>query len=104
MTEDEEKALRVRVSELEAEVKRLTTLATDRFYFMEAYRAMLGPIGREVAKMWKDRGVMRVHYSWGPDALAKSGEERAQLILDWEDAMKTAVLVESIDGDIAVSD
>jgi len=65
---------------------------------LEAYWTMLGPIGLKVAAMWKETGVSRVHQSWGPMAHLLSGEERAQAILDTEEAMKTAVLMEDIDG------
>jgi hypothetical protein len=85
------------VRDMEGEVRRLTTVAADRAYFMEAYRSMLGTIGLKVAKMWDEKRVKRVHHSWGPDAFSMTGEERAQLILDWEEAALTAVPVEFVD-------
>lgn len=85
--------------ELEAEVKRLTTLATGRRYMMEAYRNMLGPKGLEVAAAWEAKRVHRVHYDWGPKAGEMSGEERAQFILDMEKQLENATPVEFVDDD-----
>lgn len=65
---------------LEAEGRR----ATDAEYFNVAYRNMLGPIGRKVAEMWREKGVKRIHFDWGPDADSLTGEERARIILDIE--------------------
>jgi hypothetical protein len=59
---------------------------------------MLGEKGLAVAKMWADNGVRRVHFSWGPDAGKLTGEERAQLILDWEYTPGRFVSVDEIDG------
>lgn len=81
--------LQARVEALEAERKRLTRLATDRSYMMEAYRSMLGPKGLEVAVMWEKQGVTRQHTSWGPEAWKASGEDRAGWLLDIEAAPKT---------------
>jgi len=72
--------------------------ATDHRYMVEAYWAMLGPTGRRVAEMWHEKGVKRVHHSWGPDAAAMTGEERAQFILDFEAAARRVVPVDCIDG------
>lgn len=99
--EEEVVLLQGRVTDLEEEVRRLIALATDRHYFIEAYRSMLGPIGLKVAAMWKDKRVKRVHHSWGPGSAALSGEQRAQFILDLEEAAKIGVPVDSIDSDIA---
>jgi hypothetical protein len=87
-----------RINELEAQLAAANRLATDRLYFMQAYEQMLGPIGLKVVAMWRDKRVHRVHHSWGPQAHNLTGEERAQVILDMEEAAKTAVRVESIDG------
>lgn len=84
-----------KINKLESQVAELRTLATDRRYFMDAYRNMLGPNGLAVAKMWDDKGVKRVHFSWGHEAFAMSGEERAQHILDWEAAPRR--VIENID-------
>lgn len=88
--------------ELEAEVNRLTSLATDRKYMMEAYRSMLGPVGLKVAALWEAKRVHRVHHSWTPGGLELTGEERAAHILEWEDAPKT--LMTSIDGHLTPSE
>lgn len=85
-----------RIAELEAQVAKLRTLSTDRLYFMEAYRNMLGPNGLAVAKMWDDNRVKRVHFSWGWEASSMSGEERAQYILDLELAPRR--VIENIDA------
>lgn len=92
-------AAEARVAELEKERDKAWRVATDHRYMKEAYWYMLGPVGLKVADMWFKKGVLRVHHSWGPEAAALTGEERAQFILDWEEASKTAVPVESIDGD-----
>lgn len=75
---------------LEAENKRLSRLATDRLYMMEAYKAMLGPAGLQVVKTWEEMGVTRQHTSWGPEAHKLTGEERAQAILEMQDALSKA--------------
>lgn len=72
--------------------------AGDQRYMLEAYRQMLGPKGLEVVEHWTAKKMKRVHRSWEPDAWSLTGEERAQLLLDLEAALKTAVPVESIDG------
>lgn len=86
----------IKIAEQELEIRRLTKLATDRHYFMDAYRNMLGPIGLKVAKMWDEKRVQRVHFSWGEKAFDMTGEERAQHILDWEAAPRT--IVDSVDS------
>lgn len=72
---------------MEAEVKRLKRKVTDHVYMLEAFYGMLGPKGREVADMWYRKGVQRIHFDWGQNA--PSGEERAQFILDLENAKFT---------------
>lgn len=79
-------------AELALNLRVMTKLATDRAYFMEAYRNMLGEKGLEVAKMWDDKRVQRVHFSWGPEGFEMTGEERAQHILDWENAPRTILV------------
>ena len=85
---------------LRAENKRLLRLATDRRYFMLAYRNMLGENGLKVAQMWDEKNVNRIHYSWGEGAHKMAGEERAALILSWEDAPKRLVHPSTIDEDV----
>ena len=82
-------ALQARVAELEAEGRRIRSVATDRLYMMEAYRSMLGPKGLEVVAMWNRQGVTRQHTSWGPEAWTASGEDRAAWLLEIEAAPKT---------------
>lgn len=74
---------------LEEKLKQAQRRIADRDYMLNAYLAMLGPKGRAVAQMWRDKGVMRQHTSWGPEAASLSGEERAQVLLDVEAAPKT---------------
>ena len=71
-----------KIQRLERALSNVGRIATDRLYMMQAYHSMLGPIGLEVAKMWSDAGVTRQHTSWGPEASALTGEERAQVLLD----------------------
>lgn len=80
-----------KVEELTKEKDALQRVATDRRYMLDAYRNMLGETGLEVAQMWGEKHVLRVHFSWGPDAAAMTGEQRAQVILDMEAAPKTRV-------------
>lgn len=87
-----------KLAQTEAELVAARRLAIDRRYFMEAYHSMLGENGLKVAAMWEAKNVKRVHHSWGPEAHKLTGEERAAFILDWEEAARTAVPVESIDG------
>lgn len=77
---------------------QMARIATDYRYMMEAYEIMLGPKALEVVAMWKDNGVKRFHASWGPDAAAMTGEERAQVLLGWEGVLNSARLVEDVDS------
>lgn len=90
-----------RVQSLEEEVKRLRRESTDRAYMLEAYGSMLGPTALKVVEMWAEKHVKRMHHSWGPEAVNLSGEERAQLLLEWEAAMETAVEIRDIDGHLS---
>jgi hypothetical protein len=67
-----------------AEIERLRRVASDRAHMLEAYRSMLGPKALEVVRTWEHKGVTRQHTSWGPEAHALSGEERAQILIDVE--------------------
>ena len=87
-----------RAEEAREEIKRQMRRAADAEHLALAYRNMLGEKGLAVAKMWADNGVRRVHFSWGPDAGKLTGEERAQLILDWEYTPGRFVSVDGIDG------
>lgn len=79
-------ALIASVEAAQAEVKRLNQIAVDRRYMMDAYKAMLGPIGLQVVKRWEEKGVTRQHTYWGPEAHLISGEDRAKALLDAESA------------------
>jgi hypothetical protein len=76
-------------------IERLRREITDAQYMLRAYMQMLGPKGLQVAEMWLKNGVRRVHFDWGPEAYRMTGEERAQFILDLENAPKT--LIEKFD-------
>ena len=75
-------AMESEMAEKDAEIERLRRVAADRSYMMQAYRNMLGPKGLDVAEMWERQGVTRHHTTWGPEAIALTGEERAQALLD----------------------
>lgn len=100
-TWDKASAAESRVQSLEEEVKRLRRESTDRDYMLEAYGSMLGPTALKVVEIWAEKHVKRVHHSWGPEAINLSGEERAQLLLDWEAAMETAVEIRDIDSHLS---
>lgn len=68
------------------------TSITDQKYMIAALYDLLGPKAREVADMWDRSNTCRVHHDWGPKAAALSGEERAQVLLDLENAPKTQIL------------
>lgn len=76
------------IDELEAEVAKQRRRATDAEHLNVAYRNMLGPNGRAVAEMWREKGVTRVHFDWGPAISDMTGEEVAQFILGFEGAQK----------------
>lgn len=75
----------------EIEKAKLRRRVTDGAYMLEAYRQMLGEKGREVAKMWADKGLVRQHSSWTVDPYSLAGEEIARIHLEWEAAPKTRV-------------
>lgn len=52
---------------------------------------MLGPKGKQVWELWAESGVQAVNVFWGPEAYKLSGEERAQVLLDFENAPRTLV-------------
>lgn len=79
--------LEKKIEEQDREIKRLARIATDRRYMMDAYKAMLGPIALQLSNQWEDKGVLRQHTYWGPEAASLSGEERAKALLDAESAV-----------------
>lgn len=76
---------------LNADLKKQIHRATNAEYMGAAYYNMLEPTGLEVAKMWKVKGVTRVHFDWGPSSADLSGEGRAKFILDMEKMRMTHV-------------
>ena len=91
------------VEELKAANKALHRKATDRAYMLEATAQMLGPKGREVVRLWKDKGVQRIHTSWAADPYGLHGEYVALLHLQHEEAAKNAVPIENVDADLATA-
>jgi len=82
------------------EIKRLKRKLADMSYMAHAQYELLGPKALEVVKMWRKQDVMRIHTSWGPKAYAMTGEERAALLLEWENAPRRLVAPGEIDGDL----
>lgn len=76
------------IERLEAKVKELNRIATDRQYMLWAYHSMLGPKALEMVAKWDAKCVNRVHHPWGPEAATMTGEERAELLLKWEEAFE----------------
>ena len=75
----------------------------DFKYQIGALVNMLGPNGRKVWEGWQTRGVLRVHYSWGPKAAKMTGEERAAEMLKLDDAIANgeAEEITGVDAHIA---
>lgn len=86
---------------LQKRIDRLNRTATDRAYMLEALAQMLGPKARQVWASWQAQGVQRIHSDWVIDPMSMDGEDVAQIHLDMEEAMKSAVVVEDIDAHIA---
>lgn len=68
------------------EIKYQRNRATNAEYMQQAYYNMLGPVALKVASGWYENNVKRFHCSWGDEAYKLSGEERAQAILDFQNA------------------
>jgi hypothetical protein len=66
---------------------------------INALYELLGPKAKEIADIWDRSGMVRVHHSWGPNAANLTGEERAQVLLDLENAPKTPKIQFDIDLD-----
>lgn len=75
-----------RLERAEKEIAKQRRRATDAEYMGAAYHNMLGPKGREVADMWSQKGVQRIHIDWDTGAFEVDGEKRAEVILEWENA------------------
>lgn len=92
-----------RIEALEAALQEQTARAdkhwrtvNDKQYMIEALVSMLGPTALTVWRGWLKKGIQRVHYSWGPDAANLSGEDRAKIMLEWDNAPRT--LVSNVDA------
>lgn len=75
----------------EQEARLLRREIADGHYMMEAYRQMLGPKGRQVAKLWADQGIIQQHSSWTVDPYSLTGEDVAGIHLAFEAAPKTRI-------------
>lgn len=80
-----------RIEALEKTIALERRRATDAEYRADNYRMMLGTKARQVAKLWDDSGVVRVHVSWVQQAPFDDGEAMAQCHLDIHEAAKSAV-------------
>ena len=99
-TETQGTADNERIAELEADVVKFRRRSTDRQYMIEALVNMLGPTALKVWQGWQERGVQRVHYDWGPGAASLTGEERAAMVLEMDEALHAGRFeqVEDIDA------
>lgn len=95
--------LQPKIEALEAALQEQTARAdkhwrtvNDKQYMIEALVPMLGPTALTVWRGWLKKGIQRVHYSWGPDAANLSGEDRAKIMLEWDNAPRT--LVSNVDA------
>lgn len=95
-----EAELQMEIDDMRMALALANRRAADHAYMLEAVVPMLGPKGRAVWDHWMAKGTLRVHFTWGPEGAKTSGEERAQIHLDWIEAEKTAVIVEDIDSDL----
>ncbi len=75
---------------LRAEIKKLKREVGDKQYMLNEIIPMLGEKGQKVVANWDAKGVTRIHVSWGPDGVKTRGEDRAQLHLDLEEAIKNS--------------
>lgn len=82
-------------------VQNLRRRITDLGYMQGHLVQMLGPKALQVWRGWQAKGLVRLSVTWGPDAANLSGEELAQIHLDVEEAMKTAVPIDNIDSHIS---
>lgn len=89
------------IADLEKRHKETKRLCIDQAYMTGALVNMLGPNALKVWDQWRVRGVQRVHYDWQPAAKELSGEERAALVLEWDEAAKNAEPIEDFDGHLA---
>lgn len=102
-------ALQSRIEALEAALRDQTARAdkhwrtvNDKQYMIEALVSMLGPTALTVWRGWLKKGIQRVHYSWEPDAANLSGEDRAKIMLEWDNAPRT--LVSNVDAALKGTD
>lgn len=86
-----------RLAEVTAERDRLLRQRNDRDYMLHAVVPMLGPKARRVWDGWQAQGVTRLHFDWGPEGEKTTGEERAEVHLQIEEAVKTAVPADELD-------
>lgn len=76
-------------------------IATDRLYMLEAVVPMLGEKGQQVWALWQENRVQRVHFDWGPEGAKTTGEDRARLHLEIEEACQDGEPIEDVDRHIS---
>lgn len=77
---------------LQNRIETINRKATDRKYMLNAMYELLGPKAKQVVDNWIAQGVARTSTTWGPEAMNMTGEERAQVLLDFESAPKTKMV------------
>lgn len=85
------------VIEAKREADKWRRAATDRAYMIDALVPMLGPVAREVWDGWREKGVQRIHFSWGLEGEKLRGEEMASMIRDFQNA--PCERIDNIGGD-----
>jgi hypothetical protein len=88
------RTLQAKLVEAALALTKANRTSTDRLYMLEATANMLGPNGRKMWSLWQEKGIERVHYSWGPEASKMTGEELADVMLRCEEAAQSAVPID----------
>jgi hypothetical protein len=83
---------------LHTRIHELSSSLVDYSSKQSALIHMLGPKGLEVWELWQKNRVKRVHFYWGDEADTLDGEGRAEVILEWDKAIKTKM--DDIDKDL----
>jgi len=88
---------RAECAEWQKGAQKAVRILHDREYMMGAMQQMLGPNGLKVVEGWRKKGVVRVHYSWAPDATDMTGEERAKVMLETDEIVANSTLIENFE-------
>lgn len=83
---------------LQKQVDSLQTKITNRDYQIDLMYQLLGPKAKEFIDRQRSEGVVREHVSWGPEAHLLTGEERAQVLMDFRDAPKVPIAPGTFDA------